>query len=429
MQALQHTLRSAGSYLLVCAKWVALAVLAGCLTGPLGGAFGLALNGANALREAHGWLLYLLPLGGLAITFLYRRFDPDGGGSTNQVFAAVRQRQVLTLRTAPLIFVSTVATHLLGGSSGREGAALLLGGSVSGQLGQRLLRLGREDCRLLTMCGMAGAFSAIFGTPLAAAVFTIEVVNVGSMHYAALLPCLVSALTGVWISRQMGLAPTAFALQAAADADPLTLLRVLALGALAAGLSILFCQLLHAAPKLYARCLPNAYLRAAAGGVLIIALTRLLGTTDYNGAGSAVIAAAVAGQALPWAFALKMLFTALTLGAGYKGGEIVPIFFTGATFGCAVAPLLGLPAPLGAALGMVALFCGCTNSPLASICLGLEVFGGQCLPLFALACATSYMLSSYFSLYHEQHFLHSKLHIRDMRCRDGHWAEEPPAED
>jgi H+/Cl- antiporter ClcA len=140
-------------------------------------------------------------------------------------------------------------------------------------------------------------------------------------------------------------------------------------------------------------------------------------------------AAAVAGQALPWAFALKMLFTALTLGAGYKGGEIVPIFFTGATFGCAVAPLLGLPAPLGAALGMVALFCGCTNSPLASICLGLEVFGGQCLPLFALACATSYMLSSYFSLYHEQHFLHSKLHIRDMRCRDGHWAEEPPAED
>ena len=191
----------------------------------------------------------------------------------------------------------------------------------------------------------------------------------------------------------------------------------------------MFCQLLHAAPKLYARCLPNAYLRAAAGGVLIIALTKLLGTTDYNGAGSAVIAAAVAGQALPWAFALKMLFTALTLGAGYKGGEIVPIFFTGATFGCAVAPLLGLPAPLGAALGMVALFCGCTNSPLASICLGLEVFGGQCLPLFALACATSYMLSSYFSLYHEQHFLHSKLHIRDMRCRDGHWAEEPPAED
>ena len=418
----KRTIRSALRYLRVCGKWLALAVLAGCLTGPLGAAFGLALNWANALRGQQGWLLFLLPLGGLAIVFLYRRFDP-AGGSTNQVFAAVRERRLLPLRGAPLIFFSTVATHLLGGSSGREGAALLLGGSLLGPFG-RLLRLDRRGCRLLTMCGMAGAFSAIFGTPLAAAVFVIEVVDVGSMQYAALLPCLVSALIGVWISGQFGLAPTAFSLDISVEADPLTLLRVLVLGVLLAGLSIVFCSLLHLSGRLYARFLPNPYLRAAAGGVLIIALTVLLGTTDYNGAGSAVIAAAIAGQALPWAFALKMLFTALTLGAGFKGGEIVPIFFTGATFGCAVAPLLGLPAPLGAALGMTALFCGCTNSPLASICLGLEVFGGRCLPLFALACAVAYMLSSYFSLYHEQHFLYSKLRIGGVRQADGRWAEE-----
>lgn len=422
MNHLQQTIRGALRYLGVCGRWLALAVLAGCLTGPLGAAFGLALNWANALRGRQGWLLFLLPLGGLAIVFLYRRFDP-AGGSTNQVFAAVRERRLLPLRAAPLIFFSTVVTHLLGGSSGREGAALLLGGSVLGPFG-RLLRLDRRGCRLLTMCGMAGAFSAIFGTPLAAAVFVIEVVDVGSMQYAALLPCLVSALIGVWISGQLGLAPTAFSLDVSVEADPLTLLRVLALGVLLAGLSILFCSLLHLSGRLYARFLPNPYLRAAAGGVLLIVLTVLLGTTDYNGAGSAVIAAAIAGQALPWAFALKMLFTALTLGAGFKGGEIVPIFFTGATFGCAVAPLLGLPAPLGAALGMTALFCGCTNSPLASICLGLEVFGGRCLPLFALVCAVAYMLSSYFSLYHEQHFLYSKLRIGGVRQADGRWAEE-----
>lgn len=422
MEKMQNALHSVLRYLRVCAKWLVLAVLVGCLTGPLGAAFGLALNWANATRAAQGWLLWLLPVGGLVIVFLYRHLDPQGGGSTNQVFSAVRERRVMNLRTAPLIFFSTVTTHLLGGSSGREGAALLLGGSVCGQAGQ-LLRLNRHDCRLMTMCGMAGAFSAIFGTPLAATVFTIEVVNVGSMQYAALLPCLVSALLGVWISSSLGLAPTAFALEATATADPLTLLRVLILGVLLAGLSIAFCELLHTTPKLYAKYCPNAYLRVAVGGVLIIALTKLLGTTDYNGAGSAVIAAAIAGQALPWAFALKMLFTALTLGAGYKGGEIVPIFFTGATFGCVVAPLLGLPAPLGAALGMVALFCGCTNSPLASICLGLEVFGGQCLPLFALVCATSYMLSSYFSLYHEQHFLHSKLRIGNVQQLAGRWTE------
>ena len=194
-----------------------------------------------------------------------------------------------------------------------------------------------------------------------------------------------------------------------------------------AALSIFFCELLHVTPKLYRKFFPNIYLRVAAGGVLIIALTKLLGTTDYNGAGAAVIEAAIDGEAVPYAFLLKMLFTALTLGAGFKGGEIVPIFFTGATFGCVAAPLLGLPPQLGAALGMVALFCGCTNSPLASICLAIEVFGGQCVSLFALACAVSYMLSSYFSLYREQHFLHSKLRIVGVQRVHGHWSETDAA--
>ena len=201
------------------------------------------------------------------------------------------------------------------------------------------------------------------------------------------------------------------------------IITVLLLGLLLAALSIAFCEVIHAAPKLYKKLFPNAYLRVVVGGALIIALTTLLGTTDYNGAGANVIAAAIAGQAVPYAFLLKMLFTSITLGAGFKGGEIVPIFFTGATFGCAVAPLLGLAPGLGAALGMVALFCGCTNSPLASICLAIEVFGGQNIELFALACAVSYMMSSYFSLYREQHFLHSKLRVVGVQRVHGKWSE------
>ena len=408
MGKVRHCLRSAAGYLAVCAKWLVLAALVGCVVGPLGAAFGLALNWANATRAAQPWLLYLLPIAGLVIVFLYSHFDPDGGGSTNQVFVSVREHKVMT--------------HLFGGSSGREGAALLLGGSVSGQIG-KAFHLENRDCRLMTMCGMAGAFSAIFGTPLAATIFTLEVVDVGSMQYAALLPCLVSALLGVFISGRMGLAPESFVLKAEVAATPLNLVRVILLGALLAALSIFFCELLHTAPKLYEKVFPTPYLRVVAGGVLIAALTTLLGTTDYNGAGAAVIAAAIDGEAVPYAFLLKMLFTALTLGAGFKGGEIVPIFFTGATFGCVAAPLLGLPPQLGAALGMVALFCGCTNSPLASICLAIEVFGGQCIALFALACAVSYMLSSYFSLYREQHFLHSKLRIVGVQRVHGRWSE------
>ena len=425
MEGLRKYLERIGLYADAMLKWLVIGGLVGGVGGMVGALFHLGVSYATEVRLAPHWVLYLLPAGGLVIAGLYKLCKLEGRG-TNAVIESVHFGKEVPVLLVPLIFVSTVITHLCGGSAGREGAALLLGGSVSGQLG-RALRLENRDCRLMTMCGMAGAFSAIFGTPLAATIFTLEVVDVGSMQYAALLPCLVSALLGVFISGKMGLAPEAFVLQAEAAPTPDNLVRVIILGALLAALSIFFCELLHVTPKLYRKFFPNIYLRVAAGGVLIIALTKLLGTTDYNGAGAAVIEAAIDGEAVPYAFLLKMLFTALTLGAGFKGGEIVPIFFTGATFGCVAAPLLGLPPQLGAALGMVALFCGCTNSPLASICLAIEVFGGQCVSLFALACAVSYMLSSYFSLYREQHFLHSKLRIVGVQRVHGHWSETDAA--
>ena len=396
------------SYLKGFIKWAVLAVLVGAILGPIGGIFGIALNKITAVRESHSWLLYTLPALGAVIAALYHGGRQVGGGSTNAVFTAVRDGRLMPLRTAPLIFAATLLTHLGGGSSGREGAALQIGGSIGGKIGQ-LLKLDELDCRIMTMIGMSAGFSAIFGTPLAAAVFTLEVIDVGHVMYMALFPCLLAALVGVWISGLMGLAPTAFTLTVTAEATPAVLCRVVILGVLLAGLSIVFCELMHNTPKLLSRLVPNDYLRAVCGGVIVILLTLVCGTTDYNGAGGSVIAAAVAGTAVPAAFLLKMLFTAVTLGSGYKGGEIVPIFFTGAAFGCVAAPLLGLPAELGAAIGMVALFCGATNAPLASILLAAELFGGKCLPLFAAACAVSYMVSGYFSLYAEQKIVFSKI--------------------
>ena len=417
-----NVLKRGGSHLVSSLRAIIFAVLTGIILGFVGTAFYYGMQFVTNTRLQHPWLIFLLPAAGAAIIGLYHLLHDEKDTGTNLVLSAIHSNENIPLRMAPLIFIATLLTHLFGGSSGREGAALLLGGSLSGQIGRRL-QLEARDCRLMTMCGMAGAFSAVFGTPLAATVFTLEVVDVGSMQYAALLPCLISALIGVWISSGMGLAPTAFAVADYAAPTPGNLIRVLLLGLLLAALSIAFCEVIHAAPKLYKKLFPNAYLRVVVGGVLIVALTTLLGTTDYNGAGANVIAAAIAGQAVPYAFLLKMLFTSITLGAGFKGGEIVPIFFTGATFGCAVAPLLGLAPGLGAALGMVALFCGCTNSPLASICLAIEVFGGQNIELFALACAVSYMMSSYFSLYREQHFLHSKLRVVGVQRVHGKWSE------
>lgn len=397
-------------YFRVWIKWTILAALCGCLLGPIGASFVYLIEESTALRERYPLLILGLPIGGLVIVFLYKHSKLKGGGSTNSVFTAVRDNQIMPLVTAPLIYVSTVITHLFGGSSGREGAALQLGGSITGSLG-KLLRLNTADCEIMTMCGMSAAFSAVFGTPITATIFALEVTNVGIMQYVALVPCIISALVGVMISSALGIKPTSFTLVGALDVSPLSMLQVIALGALIALLSIAVCFVMHYTRRIAEKFVKNDYIRVVVGGCIVIALTFLLGTTDYNGAGGSVIIRALAGDAEPAAFALKLIFTAITLGMGFKGGEIVPIFFIGATFGCTVAPFLGISSTFGAALGLIALFCGVTNCPLAAIVLSIELFGGQAIPLFALASAVAYLLSGCFGLYSEQKIIYSKLNF------------------
>ena len=402
-------------------KWLAFAAICGVVCGGVATAFYYAFSMVTDLRHQNPWLLWLLPLGGVAIVQLYRVCGMAGDRGTNFVLVAVRENKPLRLRTAPLVFLSTMITHLVGGSSGREGAILQIGGSISSKIG-RWMRLDDKDSRVITMCGMAAAFSALFGTPLTAAMFAMEVTSVGVLYYAAMVPCVLSAIVGLWMAQLFHVPATAFTLEGIPNLSPLTLLQVIGMGILFALLSICFCRLMHAAPRLYEKYLPGPNTRAAAGGALVIALTFLVwlwnpGSYDYNGAGEAVLHAAVSGHARPEAFLLKMLFTTITLGAGFKGGEIVPVFFTGATFGCTVGPLLGLHPSFGAGLGMVCVFCGVTNCPISSLLLALELFAGdslglftgQSLCLFAVCLAVSYMLSGYYGLYSEQKILYSKL--------------------
>ena len=389
-------------------RWVLFSAVIGVVVGLVSSAFYLCFAWATGVQTKWPWLLYLLPVGGAAIVLLYRVCGMEKDRGTNFVLVAVRENAPLRLRTAPLVFLSTIITHLVGGSSGREGAILQIGGSISSKIGQ-WVHLDDKDSRVITMCGMSAAFAALFGTPLAAAIFAMEVVSVGVLYYAALVPCTLSALIGVWVAGLCGVAPTSFPLSGVPELEPLSMLRVLVLGLLLALVSILFCRIMHGVSHLYDRFLSHPLLRAIVGGVLVVLLTLLVGSRDYNGAGSGVIAAAIGGQARPEAFLLKIVFTALTLGAGFKGGEIVPAFFAGSTFGCVAAPLIGLPAPFGAALGMVAVFCGVTNCPLTSLLLAFEVFGGGGLPLFAIVCAVTYMLSGYDSLYSEQKIMYGKF--------------------
>ena len=397
--------------LLTLLRWLLVSGLTGVACGLVGAAFYYVVSFVTAARQAHGWLLFCLPLAGLFIVWSYRVLGMENDSGTNQIIASVRSGEKPPLRLALLIFVSTALTHLTGGSAGREGAALQIGGSVAASIG-RLLRLGERNMNLIVMCGMSAVFTALFGTPLSATVFSLEVVSVGIVHYSALFPCLLASLVTTGVTRLLGVHPEGYVLMGGPALDWQFMLRTGLLAIACALLSMAFCVLMHKTNRLYKKYLPNQYLRVLAGAAILIVLTLLVGSRDYNGAGGNVIEAALAGHAVPYAFLLKMLFTAVTLGAGFRGGEIVPTFFVGATFGCAAAPLLGLDPAFGGAIGMIALFCGVTNCPLASIFLSIELFGSSHVLFFALACALSYLLSGKFSLYSAQKIVYSKLEPR-----------------
>ena len=390
-------------------QWCVYAVVVGIICGTIATAFGMVIDAATEARKTYDWFVWLMPLAGVCIVALYHAAGITKPMGTNRVLLAVKEEEGVAIRMAPLIYISSMLTHLTGGSSGREGAALQIGGSVANFIG-RQFKLSHLDLRTITMCGMAAGFSGLFGTPLAAGIFAMEIAD-GTLHYAVLLPCMLSSIVARVTAEKFGIQAAAFTVTGYPDLTLHSVLAVLVFGVMCALLSILFVEVLHCIAWTYAQYLKNPYLRIAVAGLIVAAGTTLLGTRDYNGAGTEVIVRALAGEARPEAFLLKILFTALTLEAGFKGGEIVPTFFIGATFGCTFAPLIGLDPSFAAALGMTALFCGVTNCPIASMLLSFELFGGQGLVLFALCCSMSYMLSGHFSLYTAQRLEQDKFHL------------------
>ena len=407
MELFRKKLTEAWSFSRAFMEWLAVSTLIGACGGIVGSLFYLSISWVTKLREKSPWLIFLLPLGGLVIAALYR-FSKTEGESTNDIIDSILLGSKVDILLLPVIFLSTVITHLLGGSAGREGAALQIGGSLGCNVG-RILELDEKEERIAILSGMSAVFSALFGTPVTATVFALEVCSVGIFHYSGLVPCGIAALVAYYFTTVFHIPPTRFTI-AAFGVQPAMVVRVCLLAALCALLSVLFCEFMHASAKLAAKVMPNAFLRAAIGGVLIIGMTLLVGNQDYNGGGVSIIASAIYdGQALPAAFLLKILFTAVTLSCGFKGGEIVPTFFVGASFGCVVGPLLGIPAQFAASIALVAMFCGGANCPLASVILAVELFGSDNIIYFAIVCFISYMLSGYSGLYSEQKIMYSKL--------------------
>ena len=388
-------------YLITFLKWTVFGLLMGAWGGLLGAAFHHVLHFVTHLRSENTWLIFLLPVGGLLSVGIYTIFHQRSNRGTNEVIDAVLSGKDVSAYVSPTIFLAATITHLFGGSAGREGAALQIGAS-NATLISRGLRLQSRDRRVLTMCGMSAVFAGLFGTPLTATLFCMEFVSVGTLFSPALLPGYLAAYTASRVSGLLGVHAEGLLLETATAVTLGNSWRFAVLAVLVSLVGILMCWVFHKAEHLAAHNVKNPWIRIAVGGAVIMILTLLVGDHRYNGAGMDMALGAVEGNANWFDFILKMLFTAITLAAGFKGGEIVPTFCIGATFGCVVGGLLGLDPGLCGALGLIGLFCCATNSPFASIVLSIEMFGGANLHLFALICVICFVLSGHGGLYSSQ---------------------------
>lgn len=415
-ETLKHYAARVTSNLKVFLKWGLISIIVGLSVGAVSTLFAFCMKWVTNYRTAHEKIILFLPLAGIFIVFLYYIFGYKNDKGTNLVLSTIHAESEIPFRMAPLIFISTIVTHLFGGSAGREGAALQLGGSIGNQLG-RWLKLDDNDTRVIVMCGMSAAFSAVFGTPVAAAIFAIEVVSVGVMYYAALMPCVFSSLIASRFSAKMGIVTEELNMTSVPAFHLVPSLKIVLMAMICAALSVIFCMILHGTGDLFRKYIKNPYVRIVSSSMVILLLCFCLNSTDYLGAGIPVIEHALAGKVIPAAFVWKMIFTTLTLESGFKGGEIVPSFFIGATFGCLFGTIAGISPSLCAATGMIAVFCGVTNCPITSMLIGFELFGFRAVPYFLIAISVSYLLSGYYGLYHDQTIVYSKYKTKYVNMK------------
>lgn len=389
-------------------NWLAIGCLIGVLSGTASAALLAALEWATSWREAHRWIIWLLPIGGLLSGLMYHYLGRTVEAGNNLLLEEIHNpQQTIPLRMAPLVLVGTTIAHLFGGSAGREGTALQMGASLADGLGQ-LLRLRGERRRIVLMAGISGGFASVFGTPLAGMVFGLEVLAVGKFDYRGLLPCTIAAIVGDRVTLAWGLHHTPYQIPTIPELTILRLLAAIVAGVLFGLTARVFALLTHQIGTYFKAKIAYPPLRPVVGGIVVAIAVAACGTTKYIGLGIPTIVSAFETHLPPWDFAAKIGFTAMTLGAGFKGGEVTPLFYIGATLGNALAPLLALPAPLLAGMGFVGVFAGAANTPIASILMAIELFGAPVSMYAAIACVVSYLCSGHTGIYRAQRIGSSK---------------------
>jgi H+/Cl- antiporter ClcA len=389
--------------LLLWRRWVVLGSLVGVASGSASALFLWLLERATSLRELHESLVYALPLAGLGIGWLYERFGQSIKAGNNLIIDTIHDAgPPIPRRMGPMVLVGTLLTHLFGGSAGREGTAVQMGACLADALAQRVKAEPRLRRQLL-MAGAAGGFGSVFGTPLAGAAFGMELGVVAGIELGALVPALIASFVGDLTTRALGIQHTLYPPALALSLTPSLLGKWLVFAVAVAAVTIVFIELLRFLKRHGERFVPRLPLRMCLGGLAVVMAWRFVGTSDYLGLGVPIIERAFVDPSLPsTAFALKLLFTAVTLGAGFLGGEVTPLFFVGAALGNLLARLLGIPLELGAGVGMAAVFAAASNAPLALSLMALELLGAAIFPHAAIVCVVAYVLTGKRGIYSAQ---------------------------
>lgn len=406
-------------------RWSILIVPISLVVGSLVALFLWLLEIATQYRSSHQWLLSLLPVAGVVVWALYRYLGKNTEAGNNLIMEEIHKPDVgVPFRMTPLVLITTIITHFFGGSAGREGTAVQMGGSISGFF-SKIYRLNKRDRRILLMCGMSAGFGAVFGTPVTGAIFALEVLSVGRIKYDALIPCLIASFLANLVCGFFPIHHTHYSIGSVIENSntfDYKLLLIVIIASVLFGLtSNLFSETSHFIKRTSQKYIPQKWLIPFIGGTIIIGLTFLLGTDSYLGLGVtnpdpngvSIVSAFKEGGAGYSSWILKLLFTAITLGMGFKGGEVTPLFFIGATLGNSIATLTGMPVDLFAGLGFIAVFAGATNTPIACTMMGVELFGAEYVAYFAIACFTAYYFSGHSGIYSSQRVAVNKLHRQE----------------
>ncbi|VVE75939.1 voltage-gated chloride channel protein [Pandoraea captiosa] len=400
-------------------KWFLIACVAAALAGSASAFFLLALDHATAWREAHRWIIWLLPVAGFAVGYVYYRLGKPVDAGNNLIIDEIHDpKKVVPLRMVPLVLGGTIVSHLFGASVGREGTAVQMGGALADQL-THAFRLEHEDRRILLMIGMSAGFASVFGTPLAGAVFGLEVLAIGRMRYDALFPCIVAGIVADQVCLAWGVHHVHYAVGAIAPITTWSVVAVVLAGIAFGLVGMAFATSTHKLGALVKRHIAYAPLRPFVGGIVIATAVWALNAYHYIGLGIPDIVQSFQQPMQPWDFLGKFGLTVASLGTGFKGGEVTPLFYIGATLGNALAPLLHMPFALMAAIGFVAVFSGAANTPIATTIMAMELFGTGIGPLAAIGCVTAYLFSGHTGIYHAQRVGHSKHRRHRLLVPDG----------